>query len=95
MNRARITGHLAGAVVFSGTWVGAVSLPAGSPGWRLLAGGLLPPAVALASLLLQASTDRHLDRQALPHGPRPAVLTPRRRPLPRPELADRSVEVAR
>ncbi|GLY21716.1 hypothetical protein [Micromonospora sp. NBRC 101691] len=92
MNRARIAGHIAGAVVFSGTWMAAVSLPAGSPGWRLLAGGLLPPAVALASLLLQASADRHLDRQAPPPGPRPAVVTPRRHPLPRP---DRPVEVAR
>lgn len=91
MNRARITGHIAGAAVFSGTWLGAVSLPAGSPGWRLLAGGLLPPAVAAVSLLLQASADRHLDRAAPPAGPRPAVVTPRRHPLPRP---DRQVEVA-
>ncbi|WDZ87163.1 hypothetical protein [Micromonospora cathayae] len=87
MNRTRIIAHLAGSAGFTGIWVGAVAIAPGPADWRLLAAGAIPPAVAVASLLLQWAADQHHDREA--------VVVSARRPSPYPREVTERLEVAR
>lgn len=85
MNTSRLVGHVAGSVVFTALWEAAISLPAGSPGWRLIALGALPQAVALASVGLQELADASGGRPGEP-GQKVADTTRRQVPVARREI---------
>lgn len=87
MNTKRLVGHAIGSVAFTALWEVCVSLPAGSPGWRLIAFGLLPQAVAGISVGLQELADHTGGKSGYERAARPVtgeiVRPPTRRELAR------------
>lgn len=90
MTPRRISGHLVGAAAATGVWETAVVLAPGSPTWRMVAAGVLPPMVAVVSLLIQSAADAYQGGDPdvrVPHNARAAWLA---------ELAEQQrMEVAR